>query len=131
MPYLDNLIGVKKSNYVKINKYEKCIYQSYWNIGACLRVFLTRKQDKALFSLRKEDLPNKVRTYATRTFLVKLSDSIDLLISFISQDLQALALYFNICASCHYIVTRSLSPKSKRRSRNNSVKCTWLVCWKK
>lgn len=33
-------------------------------MGARLRVFLTREQDKALLNLRKEDVPNKVKDRA-------------------------------------------------------------------
>ena len=33
-------------------------------MGARLRVFLTREQDKTLLNLRKEDVPNKVKDRA-------------------------------------------------------------------
>jgi hypothetical protein len=43
---------VKKTNYVKISKYGEDIYQGDRDMGARLRVFLTRKQDEMLLKLR-------------------------------------------------------------------------------
>jgi hypothetical protein len=55
---------VKKPNYVKISKYGEDIYQGDRDMGARLRVFLTRKQDEMLLKLRTVDVPQKVKDRA-------------------------------------------------------------------
>jgi transposase len=54
---------VKKPNYVKINK-ENTSTRVANDLGARLRVFLTREQDKTLFNLRSADVPQKVKDRA-------------------------------------------------------------------
>nr|WP_246605540.1 helix-turn-helix domain-containing protein [Sphaerospermopsis torques-reginae] len=55
---------MKKPNYVKISKYGEDIYQGDRDMGARLRVFLTRKQDEMLLKLRTVDVPQKVKDRA-------------------------------------------------------------------
>lgn len=52
---------MKKPNYVKISKYGEDIYQGDRDMGARLRVFLTRKQDEMLLELRTLYVPQKVK----------------------------------------------------------------------
>ncbi|MEI2577782.1 helix-turn-helix domain-containing protein [Scytonema sp. PRP1] len=55
---------MKKPNYVKISKYGEDIKRGNKDMGARLRVFLTREQDRTLLNLRSADVPQKVKDRA-------------------------------------------------------------------